>query len=92
MAVASKREGEIQYPSSKLVKYLNLIAASVGIASIVLDAAVPIVQQMGKKKEAKEGLERAISLSLLFVAIRTLPRLIREVRKLRAQMDVPVVP
>jgi hypothetical protein len=89
--VAAKGEGEIQYPSSKLVKYLNLLAASLGIASILLDVAVPIAQQMGKKKPAKEGLERAISVTIFFTAIRTLPRLFREVRKLRAQMETPVV-
>jgi hypothetical protein len=89
-AVAGKSDGEIQYPSSALVKNLNILAAALGIASIVLDAAVPIAQQIGKKKEAKEGLERAISTVLLLAVIRTVPRLIRETRKLRAQMNVRV--
>jgi hypothetical protein len=89
--VAAKGEGEIQYPSSSLVKYLNIIAAALGIASVVLDAAVPIVQQLGKKKQARSGLERAIAMTVLFTLIRTVPRMFREVRKLRAQIDTKVV-
>jgi hypothetical protein len=89
-AVAGKGDGEIQYPSSNLVKYLNILAATLGIISIVLDAVVPVAQQVGKKKQAKEGLERAITMTLFFTAIRTVPRVIREVRKLRAQMRTPV--
>ena len=88
--MAGKRDGEIQYPSSKLVKNLNVLAAGLGIASIVLDAVVPVAQQIGKKKQAKDGLERAISMMIFFTAIRTVPRLIREVRKLRAQIGTPV--
>jgi hypothetical protein len=88
--VAAKGAGEIQYPSSPLVKYLNITAAALGIVSVVLDAAVPIAQQMGKKKEARAGLERAIAMTLLFTLIRTVPRLFRETRKLRAQMDTMV--
>ena len=88
--VAAKSDGEIRYPSSKLVKNLNILAAGLGIASIVLDAVVPVVQQVGKKKQAKEGLERAISVMIFFTAIRTVPRLIREIRKLRAQIGTQV--
>lgn len=88
--VAAKREGGIQYPSSKLVKYLNVLAAGLGIASTVLDAVVPVVQQVGKNKQAKEGLERAISLVVFLTAIRTVPRLVREIRRLRAQLGTPV--
>jgi hypothetical protein len=84
------KQGEIQYPSSQVVKYLNVLATTLGIASAVLDVMVPIAQQMGKKKQAKEGLERAISLTILFAMIRTLPRLFGAVRKLRAQMAAPV--
>jgi hypothetical protein len=89
-AVAGKSEGEIQYPSSSLVKYLNILAALLGIISIVLDAVVPVAQQVGKQKQAKSGLERAITLTILLTVIRTVPRLIREVRKLRAQVSTPV--
>jgi len=88
--VAGKGDGEIQYPSSSLVKYLNIVAALLGIVSIVLDAVVPVVQQVGKQKQAKSGLERAITLTILLTVIRTVPRLIREVRKLRAQVRTPV--
>jgi hypothetical protein len=88
--VAAKGDGEIQHPSSKFVKYLNVLAATLGIISIVLDAAVPVAQQVGKKKQAKEGLERAIAIAIFLTAIRTIPRLIREVRRLRAQIDVPI--
>jgi hypothetical protein len=88
--VAEKGAGEIQYPSSSLVKYLNITAAALGIISIVLDAAVPIAQQVGKKKQARDGLERAIAMTVLFALIRTVPRLFRETRKLRAQMDTQV--
>jgi hypothetical protein len=89
-AVAGKGDGEIQYPSSNLVKYLNILAATLGIISIVLDAVVPVAQQVGKKRQAKEGLERAITMTLFYTTIRTVPRVIREVRKLRAQMRTPV--
>jgi hypothetical protein len=72
------------------VKNLNILAATLGIVSIVLDAVVPVAQQVGKKKQAKDGLERAIKVTILFTAIRTVPRVIREVRKLRAQLETPV--
>ncbi len=88
--MAGKGDGEIQYPSSNLVKYLNILAATLGIISIVLDAVVPVAQQVGKKKQAKEGLERAITLTIFLTAIRTVPRVIRETRKLRAQLRTPV--
>ena len=88
--MAGKGNGEIQYPSSSLVKYLNIIAAALGIISLVLDAVVPIAQQLGKKEQAREGLQRAITLTILFTVIRTIPRLFREVRKLRAQLATEV--
>lgn len=88
--VAAKGDGEIRYPSTRLVKNLNVLSAGLGIASIVLDALVPVAQQVGKKKQAKDGLERAISVMIFFTAIRTVPRLIREIRRLRAQMGTPV--
>lgn len=88
--VAEKGQGEIQYPSSSLVKYLNIVAAGLGIASTVLDAMVPIAQQLGKRKQAKQGLETAIRMTILFTIVRTVPRLFREVRKLRAQLSTEV--
>lgn len=88
--MADKGAGEIEYPSSSLVKYLNIAAAALGIASTVLDAAVPIAQQVGKKKQARSGLERAMAMTVLFILIRTVPRLFRETRKLRAQLDTRV--
>lgn len=88
--MAGKGNGEIQYPSSSLVKYLNIIAAALGIISLILDAVVPIAQQLGKKEQAREGLQRAITLTILFTVIRTIPRLFREVRKLRAQLATEV--
>ena len=39
------------------MKYLNIAAAAIGIAGVVLDVVVPIAQQLGKKKAAREGLE-----------------------------------
>jgi hypothetical protein len=89
-SVAEKGQGEIQFPSSALVKYLNIIAAALGIVSIVLDAVVPVAQQVGKRQQAKEGLESAIRMTIMFAIIRTVPRLFREVRKLRAQLDTQV--
>lgn len=88
--MAKKGQGEIKYPSSALVKYLNVVAAVLGIISIVLDAVVPIAQQLGKRKQAKAGLESAIRVTLLLTVIRTVPRLFREVRKLRAQLAAEV--
>jgi hypothetical protein len=90
LAVAGKGDGEIQYPSTALVKNLNILAASVGIIGIVLDAVVPVAQQVGKNKRAKSGLERAIAITMFMVAIRTVPRLVKEVRTLRAQIQTPV--
>ncbi|HWE62706.1 MAG TPA: hypothetical protein VHB98_13410 [Chloroflexota bacterium] len=90
--MAEKGQGEIQYPSSSLVKYLNIVAAVLGIVSIVLDAVVPVAQQLGKRQQAKAGLESAIRMTVLFATIRTVPRLFREVRKLRAQLSAEVAP
>jgi hypothetical protein len=88
--VAEKGQGEIQYPSSSLVKYLNIVAAALGIVSTVLDAVVPIAQQLGKRKQAKQGLESAIRMTILLTIIRTVPRLFGQVRKLRAQLSTEV--
>jgi hypothetical protein len=88
--VAEKGQGEIQYPSSGLVKYLNIVAAGLGIASIALDAVVPIAQQLGKRKQARAGLESAIRMTILLTLIRTVPRLFGQVRKLRAQLATEV--
>ena len=88
--MAGNGKGEIQYPSSSLVKYLNIAAAVLGIVSIVLDAVVPVAQQIGKKKPARSGLEQAITMTIFFTAIRTIPRMVREVRKLQAQLDATV--
>ena len=88
--MAARSDGEIQYPSSALVKYLNILAAAIGIISVVLDVVVPVAQQVGKKKQAREGLERAMTMTILFSLVRALPRVIREVRRLRAQMATRV--
>ncbi len=88
--MAAKSDGEIQYPSSALAKYLNILAAAIGIISVVLDVVVPVAQQVGKNKQAREGLERAMTMTILFSLVRALPRVIREVRRLRAQMATRV--
>jgi hypothetical protein len=69
---------------------LNLAAASVTVVSVLLDAAVPVAQQLGKNKQAKAGLERAISVTILFTLARTVPRLIGAVRTFRTQLATPV--
>jgi hypothetical protein len=81
---------EIQYPSSQVVKYLNLAAASVTVVSVILDAAVPVAQQLGKNKQAKAGLEGAINMTILLTLVRTVPRLVGAVRIFRAQLATPV--
>ena len=86
----AKGDGEVQYPSSALVKYLGVAAAALGVASAVLDLALPVAQQLGKNKQAKAGLERAISLSLVLTLVRTAPRVVRQMRKLQAQMSAEV--
>jgi hypothetical protein len=73
-----------------VVKYLNLAAASVTVVSVILDAAVPVAQQLGKNKQAKAGIEGAINLTILFTLVRTVPRLIGAVRTFRAQLATPV--
>lgn len=82
---------QIQYPSSQLVKYLKIAAAAVTVASVALDVAVPIAQQLGKKKPAKEGLENAIRMTVFLTIIRGVPRLFGAVRTLRAQLAANVV-
>jgi len=84
------KEGEIQYPSSPLVKYLNVLAVGLTIAGVVLDAALPILQQVGKNKQAKSGLEKAIGMTIFFTLIRTVPRLFSQTKKLRAQLQAGV--
>jgi len=86
----AKGSGEIEYPSSKLVKYLGVAAAALGIASAVLDVVTPIAQQLGKNKKAKAGLERAISVTVLFTLVKAAPRLAGQVRKLRSQLEADV--
>jgi hypothetical protein len=86
----SKGDGEIQHPSTTLVKYLGVAAAVVGVVGAVLDVATPLAQQLGKKEQAKEGLGKAISLTVLLSLVRAAPRVLGQVRKLRAQLDAEV--
>jgi hypothetical protein len=86
----SKGDGEIQHPSTTLVKYLGVAAAAVGVAGAILDIALPLAQQLGKNKQAKEGLGKAISLTVLLSLVRTTPRVFGQVRKLRAQLNAEV--
>ena len=53
--MAAKGEGEIQYPSSSLVKYLNIAAAALGIASVVLDARSPSLSNWGSRNRQKRA-------------------------------------
>jgi uncharacterized membrane protein YjfL (UPF0719 family) len=82
---------QIEYPSSTLVKYLKVAAAAMSVAGVLLDVAVPIAQQIGKKKPAKEGLEGAIRLSVVLALVRGIPRLVGAVRTLRGQLSTQVV-
>lgn len=84
------KKGGVQKPSTSLVKYLNIAAAGIGIVSVLLDALVPVAQQLGKKSEARQGLERAISLTIFLTLIRATPRFIGQVRKLQAQLAAEV--
>ena len=86
----SKGDGEIQHPSTTLVKYLGIAAAAVGVLAAVLDIALPLAQQLGKNKQAKEGLGKAISLNVMLGLVRTAPRVFGQVRKLRAQLNAEV--
>ena len=89
--MASGGKGEIAFPSSSLVKYLNVAATAVGVVSIVLDVLVPVAQQLSKNKPAREGLDGAIRMTILLALVKSIPRLIGSVRKLRAQMSAEVV-
>jgi len=86
----SKGDGEIQHPSTTLVKYLGVAAAAVGVLAAFLDVALPLAQQLGKNKQAKDGLGKAISLSVLLSLVRAVPRVVSQVRKLQAQMNAEV--
>ncbi|MGH2390145.1 MAG: hypothetical protein ACRDIE_18255 [Chloroflexota bacterium] len=86
----AKGKAEVEYPSSKLVKYLSVAAAAIGIAGVVLDIAVPVAQQLGKNKQAKAGLQQAISLTMLITLVRAAPRLAGQLRKLQAQLKAEV--
>ncbi|HXT34926.1 MAG TPA: hypothetical protein VN837_05055 [Chloroflexota bacterium] len=86
----SKGDGEIQHPSTALVKYLGVAAAAVGVLAAVLDVALPLAQQLGKNKQAKDGLGKAISMSVLLSLARSAPRVLGQVRKLRAQLNAEV--
>ena len=86
----AKGNGEIEYPSSKLVKYLGVAAAALGIAGAVLEVITPVAQQLGKNKRAKAGLERAISVTVLFTLVKAAPRLAGQMKKLRAQLEAEV--
>jgi hypothetical protein len=81
---------QIEYPSSALVQYLKVASAAIGIIGVLLDVAVPIAQQLGKKKPAKEGLEGPIRMSVLLALVRGVPRMIGAVRTLRAQLSTQV--
>jgi len=76
----------IEYPSTNLVRTLNIVAAVLTVLSIIVQTVVPILQQTGKRKSEKEGLEGAVMLSVLGVLARSIPTLLREIKNLREQM------
>ncbi len=76
----------IEYPSTNLVRTLNIVAAVLTVLSIIVQTLVPILQQTGKRKSEKEGLEGAVMLSVLGVLARSIPTLLREIKNLREQM------
>ncbi len=76
----------IEYPSTGLVRTLNVLAAVLTVLSIVVQTLVPILQQMGKRKSEKEGLETAMLVTILGIIVRSAPTLMREIRNLREQL------
>lgn len=77
----------IAHPSTGLVRTLNIIAALLTVASIVVQTLVPILQQTSKRKAEKEGLETAMLVTIVGIIGRSLPTLLREIRNLREQME-----
>jgi hypothetical protein len=76
----------IDYPSSDLVRTLNIVLAALTVLTIAVRVLVAILQQMNKRAPAKEGLETAILISVVGTIARSLPALVREIRNLREQL------
>jgi hypothetical protein len=76
----------VEYPSSDIVRLLNIVAAVLTVLSIIVQTLVPILQQMGKRKPEREGLETAMLLTIVGIVARSVPTLVREIKNLRQQM------
>ena len=68
------------------MRTLNISAALLTVASIIVQTLVPILQQTNKRKTEKEGLEIAMLVTILGIIGRFSADLLREIRNLREQM------
>ena len=91
MADGSKTH-PIAYPSSEIVRWLNILASALTAAAIAAEAAAKIAQQLSKSKAERAGLEGAVRLTIMTTLARTVPSLLSEVRTISRALRRERVP
>ena len=76
----------VKSPSSEAVRRLSIAASALTAAAIGMQALVKIVQQTGKPKEAKAGLEGAMRLTIAATLARAVPSILSEVRTISREL------
>ncbi len=77
----------VKYPSSTLVRRLSLAASVLTAGAIASQAAVKILQQTGKSKAERAGLEGAVGLTMAVTLARAVPSLLSEIRNISRQLQ-----
>lgn len=76
----------VKYPSSKAVRRLSIVASALTAAAIAAQAAVKILQQTGKSKSERAGLEGAVRMTIAVTLAKAVPSLLSEVRTLSREL------
>jgi len=76
----------VEFPSSQLVRRLNIAAGILTAAAIAAQAGVEILQQTSKSKAEKAGLETAVRLDIAVTLARAVPSLLSQIRTISTEL------
>lgn len=78
---------QIEYPSSPLVRRLNTVVLVLSFVLGLIETLTAILQQAQKSRQAKDGIQTALLLTVAGVLVRRLPGHIRQARAVRTQLQ-----
>jgi hypothetical protein len=76
----------LKFPSSQMVRRLNIAAAVLTAAAIAAQAGVEVLQQTSKSKTEKAGLESAVRLSIAVTLAKAVPSLLSQIRTISTEL------